>query len=287
MSIKALGLGYGLDDLLGKASQVAATNGDGVKRSDELVRLSVKQMQPGRYQPRQSFDDNTLSELAESIRTQGLIQPIVVRSMNAGKYEIIAGERRWRAAQLAGLSDVPVIVRDIDDNTAAVVALIENIQREDLNVMQQALALQRLQDDFKLTHQQIATAVGKSRTAVTNTLRLVHLNEDVKQLVSANQLEMGHARALLALPQSQQTKAADEIIKKQLSVRATESLVRRLLTFDDSRGGESRSSSNQLYQDLEQKLTKKFKLPVTIKLNASGSGQLVMEFTDIAQLEKL
>ncbi len=225
MAVKKRGLGRGLDALLAPAASPGPTHAsiDGALR-----KLPIETLTRSRYQPRAEILPDQLQELADSIRAQGIVQPIVVRAMVGGRYEIIAGERRWRAAQLAGLSEVPALVRDVSDQTAMAMALIENVQREDLNPLDEACALRRLHQEFGLTHQQVAAAIGRSRAAVTNLLRLLELSEPVQQLLRQGRLEMGHARALLALPGELQREAAQQIQLRGLSVRETEALVRRL-----------------------------------------------------------
>ena len=224
MATKKRGLGRGLDALLGAASTpVGAERGE-----DTLRHLPLDIIQRGKYQPRQDMHTESLNELADSIRAQGVVQPIVVRGVGKGRYEIIAGERRWRAAQLAGLDTIPAVLRDVPDQAAIAMALIENIQRENLNPLEEARALTRLIEEFDMTHQQAAEAVGRSRAAVSNLLRLLELNDDVKKLVAAGTLEMGHARALLGLSGPAQSQAARQVAARGLSVRETEQLVRRL-----------------------------------------------------------
>jgi len=245
--------------------------------------LSVDQLQPGRYQPRKTFDQDALQELANSIQSQGMIQPIVVRRMNNG-YEIIAGERRWRAAQLAGLEEVPVIIRDINDEVALAISLIENIQRQDLNSIEEAVALQRLIDEFQMTHQEVSEAVGKSRAAVTNLIRLLKLNPDVRVLVENGDIEMGHARALLSIEGYQQSEIAKQVASKGLSVRQTESLVRHLQTPKDEKPSNStRSDPNilRLQKDLEEKLGAEINIAHTSK----GKGKLVIRYNSIDELD--
>ncbi|MGH8363705.1 MAG: ParB/RepB/Spo0J family partition protein, partial [Gammaproteobacteria bacterium] len=233
MALKRKGLGRGLDALLGGALPAAADQG----AIEELRAIPVDLIQPGKYQPRMHMHAESLQDLADSIKAQGLVQPIVVRPLGDATaqpaaerhYEIIAGERRWRAAQIAGLHHVPAVVRDVPDRAAIAIALIENIQRENLNPLEEAQALQRLTDEFSMTHQQAAEAVGRSRAAVTNLLRLLELTAEAKELVERGDLEMGHARALLALKGTAQTEAARRVVARHLSVRDTENLVRRLL----------------------------------------------------------
>ena len=223
MSTKKPKLGRGLDALLGSALESAASG------KDELKHVPVDLLQRGKYQPRTHMGQAALQELSDSIRAQGVVQPIVVRPIGAGRYEIIAGERRWRAAQMAGLHSIPAVVRDIPDEAAIAIALIENIQRENLNPVEEATALQRLIDEFGMTHQQTAESVGRSRAAVTNLLRLLTLNGDVREMLELGKMDMGHARALLALTAKAQSEAARQVVDKGLSVRETEQLVRRLL----------------------------------------------------------
>lgn len=229
------GLGKGLDALLSTSSfarekQQIASQSQALSADGELTELAIGQLQPGIYQPRKDMAPEALEELAASIQSQGIIQPIVVRQVVGGQFEIIAGERRWRAAKQAGLKRVPCLVKKVEDRAAIAMALIENIQREDLNVIEEAQALERLQDEFTLTHQQVADVIGKSRTTVSNLLRLNQLDADVKRLVAEKQLEMGHARALLALEGEQQVEVAQMVAKKQMTVRQTEQLVKKVLS---------------------------------------------------------
>jgi ParB family chromosome partitioning protein len=227
MSTKKRGLGRGLDALLAGAAGVRTESSDA---KGDLRHLPVDIIRRGKYQPRTDMHPESLEELADSIRAQGIIQPIVVRPVSDKEYEIIAGERRWRAAQLAGLHEIPAVVKDVPDQTAVAMALIENIQRENLNPMEQARALQRLIDEFSLTHQMAADAVGRSRAAVSNLLRLFELNDEVKEKLERGQLEMGHARALLGLTGTAQSEAARKVVARGMSVRETEQWVRRLVT---------------------------------------------------------
>lgn len=286
MNLKKRGLGkglseLGLNELLGDDSTAVAE-----REPDGLKQLAVELLQPGQYQPRRHIAQDSLEELASSIRTQGIIQPILVRRLATGRYEIIAGERRWRAAQLAGLTEVPVIIRDVSDTDTIAIALIENIQRHDLNAVEEALALRRLIEEFQMTHQEVAEAVGKSRTAVTNTLRLLHLNNDVRHLVEQGQLEMGHARALLALESNSQTPVANTIVAKGLSVRETEALIRKLQTAGAER--EETVATRTLDPDvarLEKDLSEKLGAPVEIKSGAKGAGKLVINYYSLDELE--
>ena len=244
-------------------------------------------MQRGRFQPRRHFDEDRLRELADSIAAQGVVQPVVVRPAGENTYELIAGERRWRAAQLAGLTEIPVVVRDVDDQAAMAMGLIENIQRDDLNPLEEAQALHRLLEEFELTHQQIAQAVGKSRTTVTNLMRLLELNPDVKVQVEAGHLEMGHARALLALEADLQSQAAQFVVKKGLSVRETEALVRR---FKEHGGEPARRVAPTVEDDpdvrrLIQGLTDRLGAPVQLKQATNGKGKLVISYNSLDELE--
>ena len=293
MAAKKRGLGRGLDALLGPAKTPAAGPEQApaapVRADDvdgELRTLGVERLRRGKYQPRIDMHNESLEDLADSIRAQGVVQPIVVRPVNGGDYEIIAGERRWRAAQLAGLQDVPVVVRDMDDRTAIAVALIENIQRENLNPLEEAHALQRLIDEFDMTHQQAAEAVGRSRTAVSNLLRLLELGEIATAMVQRGELEMGHARALLALPGALQAEAARQVVKKALSVRATERLVKHMLV--DSRRPPEATRPVRRDPDLvslEQDLSDKIGAPVQVQHGARGKGKLVIAYNSLDELD--
>lgn len=247
----------------------------------QLRLLPIEALQRGCYQPRQQFDAQALSELADSIRLHGVVQPIVVRPCANGRYEILAGERRWRAAQQAGLYQVPVLVREVDDQAALALALIENIQREDLNPLEEAQALARLIDEFQLTHQQAAQAVGRSRAAVSNLLRLLELVPEVQQALLQGQLDMGHARALLALPSAQQLPIARRVWSEKLSVRATEHLIRRL--HSERQTLQQRTSADLLH--LQQCLSECLGAAVTLKVRRSGGGQVQIDYHDLEQLE--
>lgn len=278
---KKRGLGRGLDSLLGVKEEIE-TSQQVEKVQDGLLHLPVDQIQRGRYQPRRVFDKQALAELAESIKTQGLLQPIVVRSVASDKYEIIAGERRWRAAQLAGFAEIPAVIKEIPDETAIAVALIENIQREDLNPMEEAVALMRLQQEFNLTHDEVAKAVGKSRSTVTNFLRLNSLQEAVRQYLEARQIDMGHARALLALEGTSQVAAAKEIVSKQLSVRQAEALVRSMQK-PKSNKPETKQDADILA--LEQSLGDKLGASVRISHKSSGKGDLIVHYNSTDELQ--
>jgi ParB family chromosome partitioning protein len=288
MAAKKRGLGRGLDALLGGASSEAApVPTSGGESRDSLNRLPIDLIQRGRYQPRREFDPDAMRELADSIAAQGVIQPVIVRSVENDRYELIAGERRWRAAQQAGLDEIPVVIKEVTEEGAMAMGLIENIQREDLNPLEEANALSRLLHEFGLTHQEVAKAVGKSRTTVTNLLRLLELNEEVKQLVESRRLEMGHARALLGLQGENQTKAANQVVKQGLSVRETEKLVRRLQGEADSPSRPSRASEpedpdiRRLVNDLSEKLGAK----VDLRQGAKGKGKLVIGYNSLDELE--
>lgn len=286
MSLKKRGLGRGLDALIGATGLGKPDDSHAVPPPADTRQLPVDLMQRGRYQPRRDFNAEALEELANSIRAQGLIQPIVVRPLPGGRFEIIAGERRWRAAQLAGLDEVPVVVRDVPDEAAMAMALIENIQREDLNVIEEAAALSRLQEEFGLTHERIAEAVGKSRAAVTNTLRLLSLAPEVRAHLEGRRLEMGHGRALLALPAEQQPGAAREVIARGLSVRETEQLVRRLLNPPTRKPGNTEARSADV-RSLEQQLSETLGAAVSIEHRSTGKGRLVIEYANLDQLDGL
>jgi ParB family chromosome partitioning protein len=285
MAVKRKGLGRGLDALLGASPQHAS--------ADVLLSLPVDLLERARYQPRQDMRPDTLQELADSIRAQGVVQPIVVRPRGAGadpagaaRYEIIAGERRWRAAQMAGLSEIPAIVREVPDQAAVAMALIENIQRENLNPLEEARALDRLINEFDMTHQQAAEAVGRSRVAVSNLLRLLDLGEEVRALVEARELDMGHARALLGLPaRKQQLEVGRLVAKKGLSVRETEQLVRRIL-----RGGRTAKPDDGAAVDpdvrrLETELSEKLGAQVSLKHSARGKGRLIVPYNSLDELD--
>lgn len=283
MSAKKRGLGRGLDALLAtsKATQ-SQSNAEQSNEKGELQKIPIEFLQPGKYQPRKDMSPEALEDLAASIRSQGVIQPIVVRPISADKYEIIAGERRWRASQLAELGEVPCLVKDVADEAAVAIALIENIQREDLNAMEEAQALDRLMNEFELTHQQVSDAVGKSRSAVTNLLRLNNLNEDVKLLLEHGDIEMGHARALLALQGEQQTEAAQIVSGKGMTVRDTENLIRKLL---EPAKQKPEKTVDPDVKRLETRLSENLGAAVSIAHNAKGKGKLVINFGDLDQLD--
>jgi ParB family chromosome partitioning protein len=249
---------------------------------ESLQWLPIEFLQRGKYQPRQDFKQETLQELANSIQAQGIIQPIVVRELNKNKFEIIAGERRWRAAQLAGLEQVPVIVKQLDEKAAMAIALIENIQREDLNPLEEAEALKKLLDNFQMTHQQLADTVGKSRAAVTNFLRLLDLSDAVKSLIFKGQLSMGHARALLTLEPAVQQQLANKIIQQGLTVRGAEMLAKQA-QFQQPTLLRKIIDRDTLY--LQQQISEKLNAKVEINHKKNGSGQLVINYTNLEELE--
>jgi ParB family chromosome partitioning protein len=284
---KKRALGRGLDALLGGSGPAVAetpdTSTDDAKPSG-ISSLPVDRIQRGRYQPRRHFDEDRLRELADSIIAQGMVQPIVVRPVGDQRFEIVAGERRWRAAQLAQLGEVPVVVRDVDDQSAMAMALIENIQRDDLNPLEEATALHRLLDEFELTHQQVAQAVGKSRTTVTNLIRLLDLHGEVKALLEQGAIEMGHARALLALEGSAQVEAARQVAAKGLSVRETEALVRRLNQPPAPRAPDTANEDPDVRR-LVADLTDKLGARVALQQGAGGKGRLVISYNTLDELE--
>lgn len=275
---KLKGLGRGLDALL------AGNTGES-GNSGELRTLDVGLLQPGKYQPRTRMDPGSLEELAESIKSQGIMQPIIVRSVGGGRFEIIAGERRWRAAQLAGLSEVPTLVRDIPDDAALAMSLIENIQREDLNPLEEAAGVQRLIDEFGMTHEQAANAIGRSRSATTNLLRLLQLAEPVQEQLVTGDLDMGHARALLSLPKADQIAFANRVVAQGLTVRDTEKLVARGGLAEQ--GARAKAEPSRDLARLEEELSDIVGAPVSIAANARGAGKLVIRFNDLDQLDGL
>lgn len=282
MSSKKRGLGRGLDALLATSQANVVADSEQTPESNELQQIPIEFLQPGKYQPRKDMSPEALDELASSIRSQGVIQPIVVRTLATDSFEIIAGERRWRAAQLAELDLIPCLVKDVPDEAAVAIALIENIQREDLNAMEEAQALDRLMIEFELTHQEVAEAVGKSRTTVTNLLRLNNLNEDVKLLLEHGDIEMGHARALLALQGELQTDAAQTVSGKGLTVRDTENLVRKLLEPAKPKAEKELDPDVKRLQD---RLSEDLGAPVNIAHNAKGKGKVTINFSSLDQLD--
>ncbi|TVZ41655.1 ParB family chromosome partitioning protein [Alteromonadaceae bacterium 2753L.S.0a.02] len=294
--VKRKGLGRGLDALLsGSANtgpgdtpktvtEVAAqitsadTSKDGV-----LKELPVEFLQRGKYQPRRDMHPEALEELAESIKAQGVMQPIVVRPIGENRYEIIAGERRWRATQQAGLDTIPAVIREVPDETAIALALIENIQREDLNPVEEATALKRFQDEFELTQQEVADAVGKSRSAITNLMRLLNLSGEVRKLLEHGDLEMGHARCLLSLDEGAQKRVARQIVSKGLSVRQAESLARK--TQQEESSNDDAVSTDPDIKKLEERLGEKVGVPVMVQHSAKGKGKLVLKYNSLDELD--
>lgn len=295
MALKKRGLGRGLDALLGTQDKNAAAtpavtpaqNQSSESRpateSSDLLRLPIEFIQAGRYQPRLDMRPEALEDLAASIKAQGLMQPIVVRPIGDKRYEIIAGERRWRASQMAGLDNIPVIIKDVPDEAAIAMALIENIQREDLNPIEEAMALKRLQDEFELTQQEVADAVGKSRATVSNLIRLMSLNPDVRVSLEHGDLEMGHARALLALSGEQQSAAARTVIGKGMSVRQTEALVRRLQT--QPAGKPKNKQLDPDIRQLQDSLSDTLGAQVLIQHSVKGKGKLIVKYGSLDQLD--
>jgi len=273
---KPKGLGRGLDVLLG--------GGDETPRMDAMATLPVGAIRPGKYQPRTRMDEQALKELAASIRVQGLMQPLLVRPVGREQYELIAGERRWRAAQLAGLAEVPVLVREVPDNAALAMALIENIQREDLNPIEEAGGLQRLVDEFRMTHEQAADAVGRSRSATTNLLRLLKLAKPVQSMLMQGALEMGHGRALLALDGARQIEAANRIAARKLSVREAEALATRLLHATAAR---RKHRTDRDLARLEEEVSQRLGTTVQIRPGRKGSGTIVVSYSGLDHLDQL
>lgn len=272
----------------GLGALLKGSNIEPLKKSEAdekyLREIPVELIQRGKYQPRRDMDQQALEELAESIRQQGIMQPIVVRPISESKYEIIAGERRWRASQLAQLDRVPAIVRDVPDEAAVAMALIENIQRENLNAMEEAIALQRLQDEFELTQAEVAEAIGKSRSTVTNLLRLMNLHDDVKLMLEHGDLEMGHGRALLGLPKEDQMAAANQVNSKSMSVRQTEAFVRKLLDNPTPKKKASVVKDPNVKQ-LENELSEKLGASIEINQGAKGKGKLVITYNSLDELD--
>jgi ParB family chromosome partitioning protein len=297
---KKKGLGRGLDALLGssaaRASTAAAPDGcdDDAAGTENLTRaaageavreLPLDQIQRGRYQPRRDFDEDRLRELAQSIQAQGVIQPILVRPLDAGRYELIAGERRWRASQIAGLARIPAVVRAVGEQAALAIALIENIQRDALSPLEEAGALRRLLDEFGLSHLQVAEAVGKSRSTVSNLLRLLELEPPVKDLLDQGQLEMGHARALLGLQGSRQIDAANEVVRRGLSVRETERLIRRYQAEGDSQPPKPQREPDPNIRRLQDDLAERLGARVAIQHGTKGTGRLVIDYNSLDELD--
>lgn len=276
------GLGKGLAALLGDKSEIAELTRD-AKPGEQVIDLDIEKIQAGQYQPRSKMDDAALQELAQSIREQGIISPIIVRAISDGRFEIIAGERRFRASQKIGLKTVPAIVRNISNEKALAWALIENIQRENLNPMEEAKGIFRLVHEFNMTHELASQAIGRSRTATTNLLRLLNLEPEVQQLVLQNQLSMGHARSLLSLKREMQIAIAQEVIDKSMSVRQTERLVSQLGEKKKSSGSVNQKSQDTLR--LETGLSDRFGTTVKVNSTANGRGKIVIEFKNLDQLD--
>lgn len=306
---KRKGLGRGLDALLGAGAAAkanSASNTPGAKSSSDasapavdmakiqvdssgpkdgrLAELPIEFLQRGKYQPRRDMQQDTLQELADSIKAQGVMQPIVVRLVSDSQYEIIAGERRWRASQLAGLDKIPAVIRDVPDETAIAMALIENIQREDLNPVEEAIALKRFQDEFDLTHQEVADAVGKSRAAVSNLMRLLNLTADVRTMLEHGDLEMGHARCLLSLPEKDQSHYARIIVAKAMTVRQAEAMVRKALSDEDNSPSTNEKQNTDI-ERLQEKLGEHVGVPVAIQHGAKGAGKLTFKYDSLDELD--
>jgi ParB family transcriptional regulator, chromosome partitioning protein len=273
------GLGRGLDALLANDIEEA-------RSTDALRMLNVMQLQPGKYQPRSYMDDVALQTLADSIKSQGIMQPILVREIAAEKYEIIAGERRWRASQIAGLAEVPVLVREIADESALAMALIENIQRENLNPLEEAQGIKRLIDEFAMTHENAAEAVGRSRTAVSNLLRLLSLSVPVQDLLMQSKLDMGHARALIGLDAAQQIMLANKIVQQNLSVREVEKLVQQLTQQkQNAKNKTAKTNINQDLQRLQETIAEQLGMRVQIQHQENGKGKLVIQYQNLDELD--
>lgn len=282
--VKKRGLHRGLDALIARSDHSIKKEVGELQQDGELKDIPVEFLRSGVYQPRKVFEDDGLEELAASIRAQGIIQPIVVRKKLANQYEIIAGERRWRAAQKAGLHNIPCIIKDIPDEAAIAMSLIENIQREDLNPIEEAMALRRLMNDFGLTQQQAADAVGKSRTALTNLLRLLGLSSEVKDMLERGDIEMGHARALLTLGEADQKAAAKTCRDKGFSVRETERYVRKLLTPKVQVPPASQQKDVDIKR-LETKISEKIGAPTQIQHGVKGRGKIIIEYSNVDVLD--
>jgi len=280
MTLKKRGLGKGLDALLGTLPTETAGS------TDDLRNLPVELIKRGQYQPRKSMNPEALTDLADSIRTQGVVQPILVRPLagQPGKYEIIAGERRWRAAQMAGLQDIPALVRDVPDRAAACIALIENIQREDLNPLEEAQTFNRLLEEFSMTHEAVAEAVGRSRSTVTNLLRLLELHPEVQELLRSGRLEMGHARAVAGLTPEQQVEIARRVVKRGLSVREAERLARNAQKPGKKKGGRN-SSIDPNIRSLQDKLSERLGARVAIRHTSRGKGTLEIYYNSLDELD--
>lgn len=274
---KLKGLGRGLDALLSGNADVTDATGD------RLQNLEIALLQPGKYQPRSNMDQSALANLAESIKTQGVMQPILVRAMGMDHYEIIAGERRWRAAQLAGLTEVPAIIREVADDAALAISLIENIQREDLNPLEEAMGIQRLINEFGMTHQTAAEALGSSRSAVSNLLRLLNLTEPVQEMMMQGKIDMGHGRALLALESAQQIRIANMIVLKRLSVRETEKIIQQLVKPQTRKV----QKNDRDILALQESVSERLGAQVTIKSGKNGRGNIIIHYSNLDQLDDI
>jgi ParB family transcriptional regulator, chromosome partitioning protein len=277
--VKPMGLGRGLDALLSNDIEVTGAG------TDTQRMLNVSQLQPGKYQPRSYMDDAALQTLADSIKAQGIMQPILVREVSPEKFEIIAGERRWRASQIAGLQEVPVLVREIADESALAMALIENIQRENLNPLEEAQGIKRLIDEFAMTHEKAAEAVGRSRVAVSNILRLLSLSAPVQEMLMHGKLDMGHARALIGLDAAQQVLLANRVVQQNLSVRDIENLVKKLA--EEGKSKSQKTTVNRDVMALQNTLSEKIGAVVSISANANGSGALKINYSSLDQLDDI
>ena len=279
--VKLKGLGRGLDALLSGSDDATTT------AVDRLQKLEISLLKPGKYQPRTNMNQESLAELAESIKTQGIMQPILVRAIGVDNYEIIAGERRWRAAQLAGMAEVPAIIREVTDDAALAISLIENIQREDLNPLEEAMGIQRLINEFGMTHQSAADALGSSRSAVSNLLRLLNLTESVQDLMMQGKIEMGHGRALLALEPAKQIQIANRIVLNRLSVRETEKIIQQqtkpVKQTQKSKGGKT----DRDILALQESVSERIGTQVTIKSKKNGQGSIIIHYSNLDQLDDI
>tara|TARA_B100001750_G_scaffold245276_1_gene264515 strand:+ start:1501 stop:2370 length:870 start_codon:yes stop_codon:yes gene_type:complete len=282
MTAKKRGLGKGLDALLGAGSDTSSISSN---QSNMLRILAIDLIERSKFQPRQNFNKDALNSLAESIKTQGLVQPILVRpSGSENSYEIVAGERRWRAAQLAGMQEIPVIIKDVSDDEAMCLALIENIQRQDLNPLEEAAALERLIKEFEMTHEMVAESIGRSRSTISNLLRLLELDPSVKKMIESQELDMGHARALLSLTSTQQVEIAGKVVKQRLSVRETENLVKQNLAGKNSKNGKNALKDPNI-TTLENDLSQRLAAKVLITHQSSGRGKLQINYNSLDELE--
>ena len=279
--VKLKGLGRGLDALLSGSDDATTT------AVDRLQKLEISLLKPGKYQPRTNMNQESLAELAESIKTQGIMQPILVRAIGVDNYEIIAGERRWRAAQLAGMAEVPAIIREVADDAALAISLIENIQREDLNPLEEAMGIQRLINEFGMTHQSAADALGSSRSAVSNLLRLLNLTESVQDLMMQGKIEMGHGRALLVLEPAKQIQIANRIVLNRLSVRETEKIIQQqtkpVKQTQKSKGGKT----DRDILALQESVSERIGTQVTIKSKKNGQGSIIIHYSNLDQLDDI